>query len=37
MQAMAQPDTTFGMAQATGVDGSTIPMVGPLAELQVPP
>jgi hypothetical protein len=37
MQAMAQPDATFGMTQATGADGSTIPMTGPLAELQASP
>jgi hypothetical protein len=36
MQAMAQPDTTFGMTQAMGVDGSTIPMTGPLTELRPP-
>jgi hypothetical protein len=37
MQAMGQPDTTFGMTQATGLDGSTIPMTGPLAELRGSP
>jgi hypothetical protein len=34
MQAMAQPDNAFGMTQVTGVDGSTIPMTGPLTELR---
>jgi len=37
MQAMAQPDTTFGMTQATAIDGSTIPMTGALTELQASP
>jgi hypothetical protein len=34
MQAMGQTDTAFGMTQATGSDGSTIPCSGPLTELQ---
>jgi hypothetical protein len=33
LQAMGQPDTTFGMTSATGSDGSTIPMTGALSEL----
>jgi len=37
MQAMGQPDVSFGMTQATGVDGSIIPCVGPLTELQASP
>jgi hypothetical protein len=37
MQAMGQADTAFGMTQATGADGSTIPMTGALAELHTPP
>jgi hypothetical protein len=37
MQAMGQPDTSFGMTQATGNDGSSIPMTGALAELQASP
>ncbi len=37
MQAMGQPDTAFGMTQATGIDGTTIPMTGPLTELQASP
>jgi hypothetical protein len=36
MQAMAQPDTTFGLTQVMGVDGSAIPMTGPLTELRAP-
>lgn len=37
MQAMGQTDTSFGMTQATGIDGSAIPMTGALAELQPSP
>ena len=37
MQAMGQPDVSFGMTQATGVDGSIIPCVGPLTELRASP
>ncbi len=33
LQAMGQPDTTFGMTSAAGSDGSTIPMTGALTEL----
>jgi hypothetical protein len=33
LQAMGQPDTSFGMTSATGSDGSTIPMTGALTEL----
>jgi hypothetical protein len=36
MQAMGQPDTTFGMTDATGADGSPISFRGPLAELRAP-
>jgi hypothetical protein len=36
MQAMGQPETTFGMTEATGVDGSSISCRGPLTELQSP-
>jgi hypothetical protein len=35
LQAMGQPDTSFGMTSATGSDGSYIPMTGPLTELLV--
>ncbi len=34
MQAMGQPDNSFGMTTATGSDGSTISLSGPLTELQ---
>lgn len=33
LQAMGQPDTSFGMTSATGSDGTTIPMTGALPEL----
>ena len=33
LQAMGQPDTSFGMTSATGSDGTTIPMTGALTEL----
>ena len=33
LQAMGQPDTSFGMTTATGSDGTTIPMTGALTEL----
>ncbi len=33
LQAMGQPDTSFGLTSAAGADGSTIPMIGPLTEL----
>lgn len=33
LQAMGQPDTSFGMTSAVGSDGSLIPMTGPLTEL----
>jgi hypothetical protein len=36
MQAMGQSDTTFGMTEASGADGSTIPFTGPLTELRAP-
>jgi hypothetical protein len=36
MQAMGQPDTSFGMTSATASDGSTIPFTGALAELTTP-
>ena len=35
LNAMGQPDTSFGMTSATGSDGSTIPMTGALTELLV--
>lgn len=34
MQAMGQPDTSFGMTGAVGYDGSPLSFTGPLAELQ---
>jgi hypothetical protein len=37
MQAMGQTDTSFGMTMTSGNDGSTIPMTGPLLELQGTP
>jgi hypothetical protein len=37
LQAMGQTDTSFGMTQATGSDGSTLPFTGGLAELQRSP
>jgi hypothetical protein len=33
LQAMGQPDASFGMTSTTGADGSTIPMTGALTEL----
>ena len=33
LKAMGQSDDAFGMTSATGSDGSTIPMTGPLTEL----
>jgi hypothetical protein len=36
MQAMGQSDTTFGMTDTTGVDGSAISFAGPLTELRGP-
>lgn len=33
MQAMGQPDTTFGMTDATGADGTPLSLQGPLTEL----
>jgi hypothetical protein len=33
LQAMGQPDTSFGMTEATGHDGSAISLRGPLSEL----
>jgi hypothetical protein len=33
MQAMGQPDTSFGMTSATAADGTTISFTGPLTEL----
>lgn len=33
LQAMGQPDTTFGQTEVKGADGSTIPLTGPLTEL----
>jgi hypothetical protein len=33
LQAMGQPDASFGMTSALGSDGTTIPMTGPLTEL----
>jgi hypothetical protein len=33
LEAMGKPGQTFGMQEATGNDGSTIPMRGPLTEL----
>lgn len=35
LQALGQPDTSFGMTSAVGSDGSFIPMTGPLTELVV--
>jgi hypothetical protein len=34
LQAMGQTDTSFGMTAATGSDGSTLSLTGPLTELQ---
>jgi hypothetical protein len=34
MQAMGQPDTTFGMTGAVGYDGTPLWFTGPLTELQ---
>ncbi len=34
MQAMGQTDTSFGMTGATAADGTALPFVGPLTELQ---
>jgi len=34
MQAMGQPDTSFGLTEVTGSDGSTVPLTGPLTEIQ---
>jgi hypothetical protein len=34
LQAMGQPDTSFGLTGVTGSDGSTIPLTGPLTEIQ---
>jgi hypothetical protein len=33
MQAMGQPDTSFGLTAVTGSDGSTVPLTGPLTEI----
>ena len=33
LQAMGQPDTTFGMTGATAADGTPLSFRGPLAEL----
>jgi hypothetical protein len=33
LQAMGQPDTSFGLVEAKGADGSVIPLSGPLTEL----
>ena len=33
LQAMGQPDTSFGQTSVQGADGSTLPLVGPLTEL----
>ena len=33
LQAMGQPDASFGMTSASGADGTTIPMTGALTEL----
>jgi hypothetical protein len=37
MQAMGQPDTSFGMTGATASDGGALSFVGPLAELRQSP
>ena len=34
LQAMGQPDTTFGMTDATAADGTALSFRGPLTELQ---
>jgi hypothetical protein len=36
MQAMGQPDTTFGMTDAAGADGTPLSLGAPLVELQPP-
>ena len=33
LQSMGQPDTSFGMTEATGADGTTFSLAGPLPEL----
>jgi hypothetical protein len=34
LQAMGQPDTSFGMTEAQAADGTTLSLAGPLTELQ---
>lgn len=36
MQAMGQSDASFGLTEVTGSDGSTVPLTGPLTEIQAP-
>jgi hypothetical protein len=36
LQAMGQSDTSFGLTEVTGSDGSTIPLTGALTEIQSP-